>query len=581
MYKNALLLVFLILFWGISLQAQEQETSTVYFALDSDVLTPEARLELDNLLEAIHQLDRWELKIRAHTDATGSDRYNDDLAARRAAAVRNYLIEGRLPLDLVSISTFGEHQPAESNATEDGRMRNRRVEIDLFNWPLASLDDLVGGLRGATAQRFQFDTGQPTSVTGAAGTTVWIPANIFVHSDGRRVEGVISLELREAYSYADMIAMGLSTHSGAQMLETGGMIYLEARSEGERLAIREGEELIVGMPTEQQLPGMQLFTGETDANGNLTDWTPTGQPFRKNKMAVLRIADPPAMPEIRTELTFFKYDESGEPTPPVKPRAPIYPSKPKRESVQYNPGFFKKLVMGRKNIEAREEAIYAQKVEQYEARLEKYPELQETYQAKMAEYELEYQGYQHARAAYDAGLKEQWQGHQEKRREKYREAIKVAEVKYRRTLQAYQEYKARKIAEYEAAVEQGGVDQRSLNNYFFAVNRMGWINCDRFYDLAEADKEPLMVMDTDEQEEMIFVLFTDIRSALRTSRKDNFYVTQSVPRGKKAKVVGLKVKDGQPLLAMREIEVGELDRIELDYQPRRLSEIREAMAALD
>lgn len=580
MYKNALLLTFLVL-GSFSLQAQEQETSIVYFALDSDELTSEARLKLDELLQEIDQLDRWKLEVRAHTDATGTDQYNEALAQRRAAAVRDYLTERDLPMDLVSISTFGEHRPIESNTTEDGRMRNRRVEIDLYTWPLQSLNDLIGGLQEGDRQFFTFSSEQSVAITGADGTTVWIPSDIFVHADGRAAEGEIQLEMREAYTYADMIAQGLSTHSGASMLETGGMVYLEASLGDEKLQIREGGELVVSMPTGEQLEGMQLFTGATDANGNLLDWTPTGQGFQKDKMATLRIADPPAMPEIRTELTFFKYDVSGEPVEPSKPRAPIYPTKPKRESVQYNPGFFKKLVMGRKKIEAREEAIYAKKLEQYKTRLERYPELKAAHELEMEKYREELAAYQEAKLAYEAGLKAQWQAHQDRQREKYKDALKVAEVKYRRTMEAYEAYKAKKIAAYEAAVEQGPMDQRSLKNYFFAVNKMGWINCDRFYDVAAADKEPLLVMDNDEQEEMIFVLFTDIRSALRTRKGEGFYKTQSVPKGANAKVIGLKVQDGRPLLAVKDITVGELDQIELEYEPRRLSEIRETMANLD
>lgn len=581
MYRTALLFLLPVLFCGMSLQAQEQQTSIVHFSLDSDELTPEAQIQLETLLSEIQQLDRWKLDVRAHTDATGTDQYNEALAGRRAAAVRQYLVDRDLPLEQVSISTFGEHRPADSNTTEEGRRRNRRVEIDLYTWPLNTLADLMGSLEDLNTQKFTFQADQAVSLTGSDGTTVWVPSEVFVHADGRTAQGTIELEMREAYSYADMVAAGLSTHSGTEMLETGGMVYLEARSEGEKLQIREGGELILGMPTEQQLPGMQLFTGTTDANGNLTDWNPTGQAFQKNKTAVLRIAEPPAMPKIKTELTLFKYDKSGEPTPPTEPGAPTYPKEPNRESIQYNPGFFKRLFMGRKKIEAREDAIYAKKVAQYEARLERYPALKQAYALEMEEYALELDGYRQAKATYEDGLKEQWEEHQQARREKYKDAITEAEEKYRRTLQAYQEYKARKIAEYEVALEKGSIDQRSLNNYFFAVNKMGWINCDRFYNVAASEKEPLLVMDEDEQEEMIFVLFTDIRSALRTSRAEGFYTTQSVPTGANAKVIGLKVQDGRPLLAVKEITVGELDQIELDYKPRRLAEIRQTLAALD
>lgn len=65
-----------------------------------------------------------------HTDATGSDAYNLTLSQERAAAVRDYFAS----LDSLSTVTIssegrGEANPLASNETEEGRSRNRRVEI--------------------------------------------------------------------------------------------------------------------------------------------------------------------------------------------------------------------------------------------------------------------------------------------------------------------------------------------------------------------------------------------------------------------------------------------------------------------
>ncbi|MCB0633448.1 MAG: OmpA family protein [Saprospiraceae bacterium] len=582
MQRNVLLLLLLLCLGGFTLQAQEQQSTLVYFALDSDQLNPEMQKELDLLWQQIETLDRWQVGIRAHTDASGTNAYNDDLARRRAEAVQLYLLKKGLPMEQLHIAAFGEHRPTASNETEDGRSLNRRVEVTLQYWPLRDLRDLTSGLNQKKSQFFTFPAEQSTSVTGSEGTTVYIPSDLFEHADGSKVLGEIELEMQEAYTYADMVAMGLSTHSGQQMLETGGMVYLQARSEGQDLRIREGGELIVGMPSGQQLPGMQLFTGVTDADGNVTDWEPTGQDFQRNKLATLRIADPPAMPKIKMELAFFRFDKSGEPVPPSRPYEPVYPREPKRESVKYNPGFFKKLVMGKKKIQAREEEMYAKKVAQYEERLTKYPEKMKEYEFEMEAYAAKMIAYKAERVRWEVGLQEQWQDHRAAWRKKYDEQLAVAEAKYRRTMEAYEAYKARKIAAYEAEVETGQMDQRSLNNYFFTVNKLGWINCDRFYNLADAEKEQLMVRDVDEQEELIFVLFTDMNSALRTQHRadEKLYVTQMVPTGASAKVVGLKVKDGRSMLAVKEVTVGASGPIELEYEPAKLADIRQTLADL-
>lgn len=582
MCRNLLLLIVLYLSAGLALRAQEQQTSFVYFSLDSDVLDQQAEHQLEALLHQVAGLDHWQLDIRAHTDATGTDAYNNALAEKRAAAVHHYLLDHNLPSEQIHIATFGENRPLESNETELGRSRNRRVELKLTTIALDQLQDLLSSLAGDPSQQFTLQGDQATAITGRQGTMLWIPADLFVFPDGSPASGLIDLEMQEAYTYADMVALGLSTHSGQEMLETGGMVFLSAHAEGQELQIRPGGELILSMPTATQKPGMQLFTGDTDANGRLTNWNPSGQPFATSRRAVLRLADPPPMPKIRTELSLFEFDESGKPIPPSQPQEPIYPKAPKRESVQFHPGFFQRLTLGKKKIQEREEAVYAEKVAQYETRVEKYPVQMANYKTEMGGYEEKVRAYEEAMVAWQAGLQEQWKQHQLARREKYKDALMAAEQKYRRTLEAYEAYKAKKIAAYEAEVEQGVMDQQSLNQYFFAVNRLGWINCDRFYNIEAAKKQPLLVQDNDEQEELIFVLFTDIRSALRTFRKgSNFYSTQSVPQGATAKVIGLKVENGRSMMAVKEITVGAEQAIALEYQPRRLAEIRQTLTALN
>jgi hypothetical protein len=240
------------------------------------------------------------------------------------------------------------------------------------------------------------------------------------------------------------------------------------------------------------------------------------------------------------------------------------------------------MLMGKKNVQAREDEMYAKKVAQYEERLARYPEKMKEYEFEMEAYQAKMIAYNAERTRWEAGLQEQWKTHRENWREKYDEQLAVARARYRRTMEAYEAYKAKKIAAYEAEVEAGHMDQRSLNNYFFAVNKLGWINCDRFYNLADAEKEQLMVRDGDEQEEMIFVLFTDINSALRTQRLagEALYVTQKVPTGANAKVVGLKVQNGRSMLAVREVTVGASGPIELQYEPAKLADIRQALADL-
>lgn len=73
------------------------------------------------------------ISIEGHTDNTPSWRAggNMDLSLQRAKSIANILISRGIPPDRISIQGFGDMRPIDTNETEDGRLRNRRVEVIL------------------------------------------------------------------------------------------------------------------------------------------------------------------------------------------------------------------------------------------------------------------------------------------------------------------------------------------------------------------------------------------------------------------------------------------------------------------
>ncbi|MGV8946757.1 MAG: OmpA family protein [Lutibacter sp.] len=74
-----------------------------------------------------------EFIIAGHTDSVGSDRSNQLLSERRAAAVRDYLISNGINADRFKSIGYGESKPIDTNATPAGRQNNRRTEVTLTN----------------------------------------------------------------------------------------------------------------------------------------------------------------------------------------------------------------------------------------------------------------------------------------------------------------------------------------------------------------------------------------------------------------------------------------------------------------
>lgn len=108
-------------------------------------------------------------------------------------------------------------------------------------------------------------------ITGNSGTMLLIPDNAFADKNGNPVEGKVKLELVEALDRQALIDMNMGTMSDQGMLETGGTIYLGAKSEsGEELVIADGKTIEVEIPTLNKKPGMQLWEGKQNPDGSVT-----------------------------------------------------------------------------------------------------------------------------------------------------------------------------------------------------------------------------------------------------------------------------------------------------------------------
>jgi outer membrane protein OmpA-like peptidoglycan-associated protein len=103
--------------------------SDVLFAFDSAELSAESRLTLTEMSEVLLEYPKTAVVVQGHTDSTGSEEYNQRLSERRAEAVRLYLIDEGVVPGRVNAMGYGETAPVASNASEDGRALNRRVNI--------------------------------------------------------------------------------------------------------------------------------------------------------------------------------------------------------------------------------------------------------------------------------------------------------------------------------------------------------------------------------------------------------------------------------------------------------------------
>jgi len=102
--------------------------TTVNFDFDQSVITSNAARILDNLVLALGDSDS-KLTLEGHTDWIASELYNQNLSLRRADSVLRYLENKGVSRSRMVVRGYGETRPVASNTTDEGRARNRRVDI--------------------------------------------------------------------------------------------------------------------------------------------------------------------------------------------------------------------------------------------------------------------------------------------------------------------------------------------------------------------------------------------------------------------------------------------------------------------
>jgi outer membrane protein OmpA-like peptidoglycan-associated protein len=99
------------------------------FDFDRDAVKSQFVPTLQNTGNILRDYDQTTVDVYGHADSVGSDSYNQDLSERRAMNVASVLISGGVIRERVLARGYGESRPIASNSTDDGRARNRRVEV--------------------------------------------------------------------------------------------------------------------------------------------------------------------------------------------------------------------------------------------------------------------------------------------------------------------------------------------------------------------------------------------------------------------------------------------------------------------
>jgi len=104
----------------------------IFFDTDKFDLKSQSRIELDKLVDLLKRFANLKIEIGGHTDSDGNVDANQKLSNNRAQSVMNYLVTQGIDKSRLTYKGYGESQPIASNATAEGKAKNRRTEFKVI-----------------------------------------------------------------------------------------------------------------------------------------------------------------------------------------------------------------------------------------------------------------------------------------------------------------------------------------------------------------------------------------------------------------------------------------------------------------
>jgi len=244
------------------LYAQQNKTNDhlskniIYFGYDRPDLTLQAISSLDKIINTLESHPIYTIEVYGHADSDGTLPYNFELSDRRTRSVSQHLISNGIVEMRISTNHFGETKPIAANDTDEGKAKNRRVEVVIKYEPINEGPVIYT----SSDNIFYINNDKDAVLIGLQGTRITIPANSLITESGNEVTGNVKVELKEVFTKKDMILSGLTTvTTEGNLLESGGMFYINATVNSQRLKFKEGKSIELQIPIDEIKEGMQLY----------------------------------------------------------------------------------------------------------------------------------------------------------------------------------------------------------------------------------------------------------------------------------------------------------------------------------
>ena len=410
-----------------------------------------------------------------------------------------------------------------------------------------------------------------TTLFGEQGTRIFIEKGTFQFSDGTAVTDSIKIELEEYYSMADIALADLSTQSGDQILETGGMLNIKATSGGREIEIKPDKRIVVHFPKNAyENKNMDLFYLDVDSGGSAMNWTVDTVNLVKKTLTLASYGWWEPGPGDSTTYNFMvkDYVDTGYFWNPID----FYVS-----SYEFTDATKKEIetTLNTNSYEGFE--WWNSNGVECEMKISKDGYIEDpritTPISKAAKQEI---------IAFLKNLPQLQPGRN-----------KDGEIIERRGLmfitggnivplyETEEEYVKSFNSKY-AAFENSPIrslDDAELNYYIFSVSELGWINCDRFLEIE--DKIDYYVKAPVEKGTTIKLIFNEIDAILAGTPTSDGFVFRNVPRGESVTIFAMQNNDGFFRAAFHGATIEAEPFDQLGFKEMTLAELRKELEQYD
>lgn len=251
------------------IEAKGQDNSqSIYFESAKYELDTTAQQTLDTYLTTLSSnWSNYEFLLVGHTDNIGNATYNQELSQNRCQSVKDYLLKKGFKAKQIAYEGKGYEAPVASNVTDEGKAKNRRVElVSLKKGTLSEAPFQV------PVEQVAFDAKEGLNYTyQRSGTTVRIPKDALVYADGTPVQGKVDFSYREFRDAADFIATDIPMmYDHQHQFESAGMFEMTASQAGRAIFVKEEAYIDVDFNlTNDSLEGVSFFEYQNNKWSNL------------------------------------------------------------------------------------------------------------------------------------------------------------------------------------------------------------------------------------------------------------------------------------------------------------------------